>query len=224
MSNLSGLPACPVSALRSVKWRMSFQLLPEVPVTERPAMWSESLRNQRCLYETERNELTKSPSVVPSGASPVLDNPLSTEANSQWNQFHRDQELLDTINKDVERLFPRDLGDLFQRTGVADVVRKVLFVWSKANADISYRQGMHELLAPLVWVLLHDADLLENPSEVLLGVGGETMVASTPEQIRMLVADPRFVEHDSYAMFAELMKVREFIGAVVLNTTTLRCV
>ena len=33
----------------------------------------------------------------------------------------------------------------------------ILFIYCKLNQDVSYRQGMHELLAPLYWVLEHDA-------------------------------------------------------------------
>lgn len=33
----------------------------------------------------------------------------------------------------------------------------ILFIYSKLNPDIGYRQGMHELLAPLLWVVQQDA-------------------------------------------------------------------
>lgn len=33
---------------------------------------------------------------------------------------------------------------------------RVLFVWSKENSDTSYRQGMHELLAPMLLVFHRD--------------------------------------------------------------------
>lgn len=29
----------------------------------------------------------------------------------------------------------------------------ILFIYCKLNQDVSYRQGMHELLAPLYWVV-----------------------------------------------------------------------
>jgi TBC1 domain family protein 5 len=32
-----------------------------------------------------------------------------------------------------------------------------LFVWCKANPDVSYKQGMNELLASIVWVYFHEA-------------------------------------------------------------------
>jgi len=32
----------------------------------------------------------------------------------------------------------------------------ILFIWTKENADISYRQGMHELLALVIFVVEQD--------------------------------------------------------------------
>ena len=44
----------------------------------------------------------------------------------------------------------------FRQKDIQDVMTNVLFVWSKVNPDVSYRQGMHELLAPILYVLEQD--------------------------------------------------------------------
>jgi TBC1 domain family protein 5 len=43
--------------------------------------------------------------------------------------------------------------EYFRSDDVQDKMRRVLYIWSCENSDVSYRQGMHELLAPLLYVL-----------------------------------------------------------------------
>ena len=43
----------------------------------------------------------------------------------------------------------------------------ILFVFCKLNPDISYRQGMHELLAPVLWVVERDAIDLGQSSKAM---------------------------------------------------------
>ena len=52
---------------------------------------------------------------------------------------------------------------------VADLqcLRDILFIFCKLNPDVSYRQGMHELLAPVLWVIERDAIDLGQGSRVL---------------------------------------------------------
>ena len=45
----------------------------------------------------------------------------------------------------------------FQDADVLKLLSNVLFVWSKNNSEISYKQGMNELLASIVWVYFQEA-------------------------------------------------------------------
>lgn len=67
----------------------------------------------------------------------------------------------------------------------------LLFIWSKLTPEIGYRQGMHELLAPLLWTV--DFDSL--PSS-----------ADTTESLAHLVLSREHVEHDTWQLFSALMK------------------
>ena len=46
--------------------------------------------------------------------------------------------------------------DFFREQAIQKMMADVLFVWSKENSDVSYRQGMHELLALVFFVVYHD--------------------------------------------------------------------
>jgi len=45
----------------------------------------------------------------------------------------------------------------FQDADILRLLSDILFVWCKANADISYKQGMNELLASIVYVYFMEA-------------------------------------------------------------------
>lgn len=59
--------------------------------------------------------------------------------------------------------------DFFRQNEVQQRLTDILFIYCKLNRDVSYRQGMHELLAPFYWVLalegLDTAQLDQLPSE-----------------------------------------------------------
>ena len=59
------------------------------------------------------------------------------------------------IKKDVERTY-QELS-FFQDQAILKLLSSVLFVWSKFNPEISYKQGMNELLASIVWVYFQEA-------------------------------------------------------------------
>lgn len=72
-------------------------------------------------------------------------------------QEMNDEQLLDIINKDVDRTFP-DI-EYFRSEAVQKSLTNILFIYSKLNPDVSYKQGMHELAAPMLWVVAQDCIL-----------------------------------------------------------------
>ena len=102
----------------------------------------------------------------------------------------------------------------------------VLFVWSKENSDVSYRQGMHELLALVFFVVYHDKipALKEAQNEeeytprspallfflFVQAVAHLLGLLSCRRKIDALmgvVASPDYVEHDTYILFEKIMEV-----------------
>lgn len=74
----------------------------------------------------------------------------------------------------------------------------VLFVYSKLNPDVGYRQGMHELLAPILWVI--DRDSVESPAQ------GITSSTAKEDRLMLDLLDTSFVEHDSFTLFLCVMQ------------------
>lgn len=74
----------------------------------------------------------------------------------------------------------------------------ILFIYSKLNPDTGYRQGMHELLAPILWVIYQDSvDVKAVPSTAAAKEGTDFMLE---------VLDSRYVEHDAFNLFCAVMQ------------------
>ena len=81
------------------------------------------------------------------------------------------------------------------------MILDVLFIFVKQNPDVGgYRQGMHELLAPLVYVLNEDA--IEGTTDAS-AVPGDADAGADAEMRSML--NSSFIEHDAYALFSKIM-------------------
>jgi TBC1 domain family protein 5 len=76
----------------------------------------------------------------------------------------------------------------------------ILFIYSKLNPDTGYRQGMHELLAPILWVVASDAIDTRSLQD---GARGEEI---ENEGFMLEILDAAFVEHDAFNLFCALMQ------------------
>ncbi|KAJ6296435.1 hypothetical protein OIU78_024312 [Salix suchowensis] len=90
---------------------------------------------------------------------PVIDNPLSQNPDSTWGRFFRNAELEKTLDQDLSRLYPEH-GSYFQTPGCQGMLRRILLLWCLRHPEYGYRQGMHELLAPFLYVLHVDVEHL----------------------------------------------------------------
>jgi TBC1 domain family protein 5 len=74
----------------------------------------------------------------------------------------------------------------------------VLFCYSKEHSNLGYRQGMHELLAPIIFVL--DSDKRDE----------DDMKSVGPEAVEMnVIMDPGYIENDSFILLEALMETCE---------------
>lgn len=114
-----------------------------------------------------------------------------------------DEELRDDIRKDVDRTFP-DL-QFFQSSKTRQIISDILFVYGKQNAHVGYRQGFHEIVGVLVFSIYFDHRSFEhlNEQNCLSDLNNFDI-----ETLRVL-NDPRFLEHDAYALFQQLMMLIE---------------
>ncbi len=79
-----------------------------------------------------------------------LDNPLSQSKDSKWNRHFRDNDLRHVIKLDVVRTNPN--VKYYHAPGVQNMMINILFCYAREYPQTCYRQGMHEILAPLIFI------------------------------------------------------------------------
>uniref|UniRef100_A0A8C0Z572 TBC1 domain family member 5 n=1 Tax=Canis lupus familiaris TaxID=9615 RepID=A0A8C0Z572_CANLF len=138
----------------------------------------------------------------------MINNPLSQDEGSLWNKFFQDKELRSMIEQDVKRTalcganrrwkhwFPE--MQFFQQENVRKILTDVLFCYARENEQLLYKQGMHELLAPIVFILHCDHQAFLHASE-----------SAQPSEEMKTLLNPEYLEHDAYAMFSQLMETAE---------------
>ncbi|XP_041868093.1 TBC1 domain family member 5 isoform X2 [Melanotaenia boesemani] len=179
------------SRFRSVCWKLYLEVLPEDK-----GQWINKTKELRGQYEKIKEMHITNPRKAAGQQDLVVNNPLSQDEGSLWNKFFQDKELKGMIKQDVFRTFPEIY--YFQKEDVRTKLTDILFCYARENEQLLYKQGMHELLAPIVFVLHCDHQAFQHASET----------ASPSEEMKCLL-DPEYLEHDAYAMFSQLMETAE---------------
>ncbi|KAK7281167.1 hypothetical protein RIF29_08908 [Crotalaria pallida] len=147
--------------LRGLQWRINLGVLPSSDSTSIDDLRRVTADSRR-RYASLRRRLLVEPHVPKDGSrSPnlAIDNPLSQNPESTWSRFFRSAELERMVDQDLSRLYPEH-GSYFQTPGCQGTLRRILLLWCLRHPECGYRQGMHELLAPLLYVLQVDLERL----------------------------------------------------------------
>lgn len=172
-----------VAGCRSVCWK-AFLLFQSASTLN----WSHVLQQARNSYGLLREQHLKYIK-NPEKLNELSFDPLADDPESPWDVVRRDEVVRAEIQQDVERL-PDE--PFYHQERIQTMILDILFVYCKVNPTAGgYRQGMHELLAPIVFAV--DQDALDRASS---GAEDATMVE---------MLDSSFVEHDAYALFVKIM-------------------
>lgn len=164
--------------LRSIYWKV-FLLFRDNDRSK----WLGQLADARSAYDSIRSRYTS-----PSTSSPDTD-PLSDDSLSRQSTKDNDIAIEAEVVQDVLRCMPE--LDYFRDPTVQKLMTDILFVYAKLNPDFGYRQGMHELLAPILWVVSQDA-LSDPPTD--------------KNNLLYRLCDQNFVEHDAFTLFNIVMQ------------------
>jgi TBC1 domain family protein 5 len=86
----------------------------------------------------------------------------------------------------------------FREPHTQRIMLDILFIFCKLNQDVGYRQGMHEVLAPILWVVEKDAVDYGNDEEHNSG--------SKEDALLKQILDPVYVENDTFTLFSLIMR------------------
>lgn len=189
---------------RSIAWKLFLAKHEPLQSSSSPRVSNllEWLRGSRMQYTTLMLEKTRVPDGNYDQTSRIsqettstenlnLINPLSLYDENPWNEWFASVELRKTILQDVERTFP-DIP-FFRDPQVQESLTNVLFIYSVMHPDTGYRQGMHELLAPLFYAISFDSI----PQE------GDTVAASAI--VRELCSES-WIAADAWTLFEAVMQ------------------
>ncbi|EDV27648.1 uncharacterized protein TRIADDRAFT_53568 [Trichoplax adhaerens] len=174
---------------RGVCWRVFLDCLPRDT-----SKWITATTKLRKSYDEIKEKYLLDPHQQ-HGKDINIDNPLSQDKDSVWCQFFEHTELMQIIEQDVNRTFPE--LTFFQSARVKNIMMNILFCYSRDNSALSYRQGMHELLAPIILTL--ERDIIHTKSK-----------AENLSDIAQHLLQEKYLEHDSFHLFAQLMTVAEW--------------
>ncbi|KAL6356307.1 hypothetical protein LRP88_09902 [Fusarium phalaenopsidis] len=181
-------PSSPcISGCRSVCWK-TFLL----STAAEGLSWSQTLDEGRHLY-TERREHFLKYIKHPETLAELSIDPLTDDPASPWNTVRQDEIIRAEILQDVQRL-PDEAS--YHEDETQAMILDILFMYCKLNPERGgYRQGMHELLAPILHVIQQDTlDPATIPSDASL------------EDALIKTLDASFVEHDAFILFSRLME------------------
>lgn len=123
--------------------------------------------------------------------------PLNSSGSEQEQYMDDDDlDLLKTIILDIDRLFP---GDEEFLSGDSSLLYKrqlieILYVWSKCNPKVGYKQGFHEILG-LIYINLRK-DSLDIPN---------TNTFAQDDLKILTLFDNKFICHDLFTIFNNFM-------------------
>ncbi|KAI2639719.1 RabGAP/TBC [Hypomontagnella submonticulosa] len=176
-----------ISGCRSICWKV-FLLNQTADTTD----WVRTLSESRTSYSSSKDHFLKYIKHPEQLAAESVD-PLADDANSPWNTLRQDETLRAEILQDVQRL-PDE--PFYHQTHIQALILDILFVYCKLNPDVGgYRQGMHELLAPIVYVIEQDAI---DPASITSD--------STADSRMVEILDASFIEHDAFTLFSKVME------------------
>ena len=85
----------------------------------------------------------------------------------------------------------------FRQPKTQTMLLDILFIWSKLNQGVGYRQGMHEILAPIVWAVERDA---------IDPLSASQTTTSTNRKATLETFNAAWIEHDSFVIFEAVMR------------------
>jgi hypothetical protein len=163
--------------LRAYIWKILLNYLPEDP-----EKWEETLRKKRMEYNNYKQlieqKLLKEIKEKKYKSRDELEQIIKDayRTNTQIPFFLEPTNKGKNINEIKDDMFERrknctfnDIDEIYydekKNETHIDVLKRILFVYTKFCADISYHQGMNELLAPIYYIFSYDKTYTEETEE-----------------------------------------------------------
>eukprot|EP00761_Pharyngomonas_kirbyi_P008276 gb/GECH01008287.1/.p1 GENE.gb/GECH01008287.1/~~gb/GECH01008287.1/.p1 ORF type:complete len:704 (+),score=164.86 gb/GECH01008287.1/:1-2112(+) len=175
------------SRVRGLCWKLFFGLVD----TADP---SASMEKHRQHYYELKNQHLVDPRQQVDEMNLDVCNPLSQSDDNPWQSYFAQEDLEEIVWKDLQRLFPEH--ELFAKSHVHKTLLRVLMVYALDHPDVSYRQGMHEILGGIYYAMASDAQCT--------AAAVQEDRDNTLHALRCLASEEA-VEADCFLVFEQLM-------------------
>ncbi|RNA28356.1 TBC1 domain family member 5-like isoform X2 [Brachionus plicatilis] len=173
--------------------------------------WTESLNQHRQTYDKIKKEICCDPHKKNQTNELNFDHPLSQHQNSVWNRYFTHNQMKSVIIQDVIRI--NRYSEFFNLDSTHEMIINLLFIYVQFTRT-EYRQGMHEILTSIMFVVHQEYTNLtkENNSKPL-----EPTLNFRDEFISKMVSLD-FLEHDTFTIFQAVMEsMQEWFGTTKIK-------
>ena len=188
--------------IRPTSWKIFLETLPSTSSGNILNEWIETISEQREEYKRKFKKFCK--------IKKFTGDPLGGKSSEKKSKGEtEDEELKHLINLDLSRTY-QDV-DLFLQSKTKNLLADVLFIWSKENTDISYKQGMNELLAVFYlafypYYFVTRTKPKPNKNDILNYIKDNKSIEDHLEDIYVFFNDEDEFKSDLFFIFDNLMK------------------
>lgn len=140
---------------RALCWRVLLGLLDNSSIQK----WPEAFSTLEAEYEALKSRTM--PNINTVEADP-LSSPSRHQPSDKWSHYYKSLDASAFIKGDLERLYMNGIEDSYFHTAERQaMLLHVLFIWSSVHDNIGYRQGMHEIAGPILFVVEEECQAWE---------------------------------------------------------------
>lgn len=189
----------PADGIRALCWRV---LLGLISPSDK-SLWESQLSDMIVEYNNIKAKVM--PSLDKVEIDPLSAMSSGNAAHEEWSLYYKNVDLITFIKTDLERLYITGIPDeYFESKDRRDMLLGILVIWSFHHPVISYRQGMHEMAAYVMYVIETELRFWS----VLSTENAEGKVRSDPYGLLHVLTEQN-IEANTYHIFARIMNELE---------------
>ena len=131
--------------LRPTAWKIFFGIFPN---NSNIIEWIETINKLRIKYDKKKKKYLSIKKYKGDPLNIGGGNNSNKKGERNFNTLYEENELRRIINLDIIRTYQNI--NLFSQEKIKKLLLNILFIWCKENDDVSYRQGMNDLVAILI--------------------------------------------------------------------------
>ena len=131
--------------LRPTAWKIFFGIFPN---NANIIDWVETINKLRIKYNKKKKKYLSIKKYKGDPLNIGGENNSNKKSERNFNTLYEENELRRIINLDIIRTYQNI--NLFSQEKIKKLLLNILFIWCKENDDVSYRQGMNDLVAILI--------------------------------------------------------------------------